>query len=148
MAMVQRHQIWRQTRRIVPPMPKRNLSILLITQDMQDPYRRLRYSSFLRTTALWKTCTSVQVRDGDKSGRFKQESISPVCLRGKTGACGLVTLQRVARIERQFAVNTQHLHRTVDGIDVHQADGPGDGFDGPKQLFITVDDYHNFPRLI
>jgi len=37
MAMVQRHQNWGQTRRIVPPMPKRNLPILLIARDMQDP---------------------------------------------------------------------------------------------------------------
>ena len=60
-------------------------------------------------------------------------------LRGRRKCLGLVALQRVARIERQFAINTQHLHRTVDGIDVHQADGPGDGFDGTKQLFITVE---------
>jgi len=68
MAMVQRHQNWGQTQRIVPPMPKRNLSILLITQNMHDPNRRLVYSPFVRTTALWKTCTSVQVLGGDKSG--------------------------------------------------------------------------------
>ena len=68
--MVQRHQNWGQTRRIVPAMPKRNQYILLFLNTIFYLQTWFLFSPFVRTTGLWKTCTSVQVLDGDKSACF------------------------------------------------------------------------------
>ena len=64
--MVQRHQNSGQTRRIVPPMPKRNAPIYMNINEMLGRKQAHKVSLFVRTTALWKTCTSVQVLDRAK----------------------------------------------------------------------------------
>src|SRR2546430_1952015 len=58
-----------------------------------------------------------------------------------------VALQRVTHIKRQFAVNPQYFHRTVDRVDVHDANGARRRPDRPQEFFIAFHDFHHSVRL-
>ena len=54
----------------------------------------------------------------------------------------------VPDVEWQFAIDMQHLDRTVDGVDVHEAYCPGGGRHRPENVFIASDYLYQWAHLI
>jgi len=52
----------------------------------------------------------------------------------------LRSLEQITRLQRQLAVDLEHVHAAVDGVHIHQADGAGDRLHRLEQLLFRIHD--------
>src|SRR5262245_14543804 len=57
------------------------------------------------------------------------------------GGRTLVPVQRITGFQRKLASDFHYLHAAVDGIDVHQTDGPRGRSHAPNKLIVRRDDH-------